>query len=82
MQRSIQRKFEYPLVFDKHKWKAFRRSAYEAQRENESAREEPEDKKWFDALVKPKIEPGSVETLPKNESRQGAIFGSLPVYKV
>ena len=52
-----EQKFEYPLVFDNERWEPFRRSAHFAKRTSkyEMGREEPTDKKFFAALIKPKV---------------------------
>ncbi|KAK7504770.1 hypothetical protein BaRGS_00003798, partial [Batillaria attramentaria] len=76
--RSVQ-KFEYPLIFDKHRWEPFRRSAYMARR-NEILK--PEDKKFFQALIKPKAYNTHLESFTTGEKKYGAVFRALPVYRV
>ncbi|KAJ8309097.1 hypothetical protein KUTeg_013971 [Tegillarca granosa] len=48
-------KYEYPLIFDNEKWQPFRRSAYVKERESKRKHKaQPEDKKFFHALIKPR----------------------------
>ncbi|KAK3736912.1 hypothetical protein RRG08_000654 [Elysia crispata] len=76
--RSVQ-KFDYPLVFDKHRWEPFRRSAYYAKRHQVLR---PEDKKFFAALIKPKAYNSHLESFTTAEKNTGAVFRALPVYRV
>ncbi|KAL8568266.1 hypothetical protein ACOMHN_040839 [Nucella lapillus] len=76
--RSLQ-KFEYPLIFDKQRWEPFRRSAYMARRHQIL---KPEDKKFFQALIKPKAYNTHLESFTTAEKKSGAVFRALPVYRV
>ncbi|XP_041352298.1 WD repeat-containing protein 64-like isoform X2 [Gigantopelta aegis] len=72
-------KFEYPLIFDNEKWRPFRRSAYIRQT---TQRPQPEDKKFFGALIKPRAYNHHLESSTTGEKLQGAVFRALPVYRV
>ena len=48
------RKMDYPLIFDELRWKPFRRSAY-FDPAQQAKKQQPEDKKFFGALIKPRV---------------------------
>ncbi|XP_064601013.1 WD repeat-containing protein 64-like [Liolophura sinensis] len=70
---------EYPLIFDQLRWKPFRRSAYVR---DSTSDKQPEDKKFFEALIKPKAYNHHLESFTTGEMKQGAVFRALPVYRV
>ncbi|XP_046579795.1 WD repeat-containing protein 64-like [Haliotis rubra] len=72
-------KFEYPLIFNQQKWRPFRRSAYLRPK---SKPPQPEDKKFFKALIKPRAYNHHLESSTTGEKMQGAVFRALPVYRV
>ncbi|KAK3093696.1 hypothetical protein FSP39_018996 [Pinctada imbricata] len=75
---------EFPLVVDYEKWQPFRRSAYI--REKETPRKakfiQPEDRKFFRALIKPKAYNHHLESFSTADKNQGAVFRALPVYRI
>ncbi|XP_071662332.1 WD repeat-containing protein 64 isoform X2 [Patagioenas fasciata] len=74
------KKFEYPLVLDRNKWKSLTRSP--------SVVEKPklvdviQDMKFFKALASPKIHRQPLEIFESGSKEPGAVFGSLPVYEL
>ncbi|XP_071080173.1 WD repeat-containing protein 64-like [Haliotis cracherodii] len=76
--RTVQ-KFEYPLIFNQQKWRPFRRSAYLRPKSRPA---QPEDKKFFKALIKPRAYNHHLESSTTGEKMQGAVFRALPVYRV
>ncbi|ESP02905.1 hypothetical protein LOTGIDRAFT_230398 [Lottia gigantea] len=76
--RPVQ-KFEYPLFFDKARWQPFRHSAYIR---TKTIKQQPEDKKFFKALVKPRAYNHHLNSSVTGDKRQGAVFRALPVYRV
>ncbi|KAK2162660.1 hypothetical protein LSH36_94g03011 [Paralvinella palmiformis] len=80
MKTSTQQ-FEYPLMFDNEKWKPFRRSAYIRQQDSRIM-DQPTDKKFFGALIKPKPVKQTLDSSTTGEMIQGAVFRALPVYRI
>ncbi|XP_009582154.1 PREDICTED: WD repeat-containing protein 64 [Fulmarus glacialis] len=72
--------FEYPLMLDRDKWKSLTRSP--------SVLKKPkhvdiiQDLKFFKALASPKIHRQPLESSESGNREAGAVFGSLPIYKV
>ncbi|XP_064622276.1 WD repeat-containing protein 64-like isoform X2 [Lineus longissimus] len=75
------RKMDYPLVFDEFRWKPFRRSAY-FDPVQQAKKQQPEDKKFFGALIKPRLRNNHLESFTTAEARMGGVFRALPVYRV
>ncbi|KAL4237521.1 WD repeat-containing protein 64 [Mactra antiquata] len=78
--RPVQ-KYEYPLIFDEDRWQPFKRSAYLSQTQ-ERKKLDPQDKKFFEALIKPKAYNYHLEGVAPGRKRDGAVFRALPVYRV
>ncbi|CAH1792147.1 unnamed protein product [Owenia fusiformis] len=72
-------KYEYPLIFDSHRWKPLRRSAHFASKESPR---EPNDAKFFEALIKPRAYNDHLEFNKNGSMKEGAVFGALPIYTV
>uniref|UniRef100_A0A8C3JIN2 WD repeat domain 64 n=1 Tax=Calidris pygmaea TaxID=425635 RepID=A0A8C3JIN2_9CHAR len=74
------KKFEYPLMLDRDKWKSLIRSP--------SVLKEPEhvdkiqDFRFFQALTSPKIQRQPLESFQSGNREAGAVFGFLPIYEV
>ena len=63
------------------RWKPFRRSAYIRQQDSRIM-DQPTDKKFFGALIKPKPVKQTLDSSTTGEMIQGAVFRALPVYRV
>ncbi|XP_053404636.1 WD repeat-containing protein 64-like isoform X4 [Mercenaria mercenaria] len=79
--RPVQ-KYEYPLIFDEDRWQPFKRSAYLKQGQERKKQLDPQDKKFFEALIKPKAYNYHLEGVAPGKKRDGAVFRALPVYRV
>ncbi|XP_077997639.1 WD repeat-containing protein 64-like isoform X1 [Glandiceps talaboti] len=75
--------YEYPLRFNEERWKPFRRSAYlQKPPKPKLSVMEPEDKKFFNALRKPQFYNDHLEYVKAADAETGAVFRSLPVYRI
>ncbi|XP_052769281.1 WD repeat-containing protein 64-like isoform X3 [Mya arenaria] len=79
--RPVQ-KYEYPLIFVEEKWQPFKRSAYLKAGQDKKRTLDPQDKKFFEALIKPKAYNYHLEGVAPGRKRDGAVFRALPVYRV
>ncbi|XP_052272714.1 WD repeat-containing protein 64-like isoform X3 [Dreissena polymorpha] len=79
--RPVQ-KYEYPLIFVEEKWQPFKRSAYLRSDQDRKKPLDPKDKKFFEALIKPKAYNDHLEGVAPGRKRDGAVFRALPVYRV
>jgi hypothetical protein len=68
-----------PLALFHCRWEPFRRSAYMRKRHEVL---KPEDKKFFQALIKPKAYNSHLESFRTADKNTGAVFRALPVYRV
>uniref|UniRef100_A0A8W8ID64 Uncharacterized protein n=2 Tax=Magallana gigas TaxID=29159 RepID=A0A8W8ID64_MAGGI len=89
---------KFPLVVDYERWQPFRRSAYNRDKQTTSRKKripQPEDRKFFGALIKPKdylkkvLSPTNkwaynhhLESFNTADKNQGAVFRALPVYRI
>ncbi|XP_048734931.1 WD repeat-containing protein 64-like isoform X1 [Ostrea edulis] len=89
---------KFPLVVDYERWQPFRRSAYNRDKQTTSRKKripQPEDRKFFGALIKPKDYLKKVLSYTKKsaynhhlesfntaDKNQGAVFRALPVYRI
>ncbi|CAK8680345.1 unnamed protein product [Clavelina lepadiformis] len=86
------KKYEYPLVFDADRWRPFRRSAYVREQTQRATNQQPSqgnlnvieirNKKFFSALVKPKVDKSGLESDKPADADSSAIFHHLPVYRL
>lgn len=76
---------KFPLVVDYERWQPFRRSAYNRDKQTTSRKKripQPEDRKFFGALIKPKAYNHHLESFNTADKNQGAVFRALPVYRI
>ncbi|WAR20511.1 WDR64-like protein [Mya arenaria] len=64
------------------KWQPFKRSAYLKAGQDKKRTLDPQDKKFFEALIKPKAYNYHLEGVAPGRKRDGAVFRALPVYRV
>ncbi|KAM6084868.1 LOW QUALITY PROTEIN: WD repeat-containing protein 64 [Theristicus caerulescens] len=74
------KKFEYPLMLDRDKWKSLTRSPSVLKKPKHA--DIIQDLKFFKALVSPKIHGQPLETFESGNREAGAVFGSLPTYEL
>ncbi|XP_070576950.1 WD repeat-containing protein 64-like isoform X2 [Ptychodera flava] len=74
--------YEYPLIFNEDRWQPFRRSAYFQKPPKPKPSLDPEDKKFFGALRKPQFYNDHLEYVKTTDVDGGAVFRSLPVYRI
>uniref|UniRef100_A0A452U5F6 Uncharacterized protein n=2 Tax=Ursus TaxID=9639 RepID=A0A452U5F6_URSMA len=77
-----QRKYEYPLVFDRQKWKKMSSMSLLFKRTPPKAFEVDHDFKFFKSLSSPKIRRRALEGFLTENREAGIVFGSLPIYRV
>ncbi|XP_010294476.1 PREDICTED: WD repeat-containing protein 64, partial [Phaethon lepturus] len=73
------KKFEYPLMLDRDKWKALTRSPSVLKKTKHV--DIIQDLKFFKALASPKIHRQPLESFESGNREAGAVFGSLPIYE-
>ncbi|KAM6207405.1 WD repeat-containing protein 64 [Sarcoramphus papa] len=74
------KKFEYPLMLDRDKWKSLSRSPSVLKKSKHV--DIIQDLKFFKALTSPKIHRQPLESFESGNREAGAVFGSLPIYEV
>lgn len=75
-------KYEYPLVFDKQRWKKMSSMSLLFKRTPPKTFEVEHDFKFFKSLSSPKIQRRALEGFMTENREAGIVFGSLPIYKV
>ncbi|VFV45580.1 Hypothetical predicted protein [Lynx pardinus] len=75
-------KYEYPLVFDRQKWKKMSSMSLLFKRTPPKAFEVDHDFKFFKSLSSPKIRRRALEGFLMENREAGIVFGSLPIYRV
>ncbi|KAI5760623.1 WDR64 [Gulo gulo luscus] len=75
-------KYEYPLVFDRQKWKKMSSMSLLFKRMPPKAFEVDHDFKFFKSLSSPKIRRRALEGFLTENREAGVVFGSLPIYRV
>ncbi|XP_059269978.1 WD repeat-containing protein 64 [Mustela nigripes] len=75
-------KYEYPLVFDRQKWKKMSSMSLLFKRTPPKAFEVDHDFKFFKSLSSPKIRRRALEGFLTENREAGVVFGSLPIYRV
>uniref|UniRef100_A0A8C2VJD0 WD repeat domain 64 n=1 Tax=Chinchilla lanigera TaxID=34839 RepID=A0A8C2VJD0_CHILA len=75
-------KYEYPLVFDRQKWRKMSSTTLLSKRAPPKAFEVQHDFKFFKSLSSPKVRRNALESFMTENKEAGIVFGSLPIYKV
>ncbi|XP_069890358.1 WD repeat-containing protein 64 isoform X1 [Dipodomys merriami] len=75
-------KYEYPLVFDRERWKNMSSMSLLFRRAPPKAFEVEHDFKYFKSLSSPKIHRCALEGFMTENREAGIVFGSLPIYRV
>uniref|UniRef100_A0A8C6AMJ9 WD repeat domain 64 n=1 Tax=Monodon monoceros TaxID=40151 RepID=A0A8C6AMJ9_MONMO len=74
--------YEYPLVFDRQRWKKMSSMSLLFKRTPPKAFEVEHDFKFFKSLSSPKIRRHALEGFMTENREAGIVFGSLPIYRV
>ncbi|XP_062429023.1 WD repeat-containing protein 64 [Rhea pennata] len=74
------KKFEYPLILDREKWKSLTRSSLVL--EKPAHEDVVQDFKFFKALASPKILRQPLESFKSGNKETGVVFGSIPIYEL
>ncbi|XP_069340750.1 WD repeat-containing protein 64 [Eulemur rufifrons] len=77
-----QQKYEYPLIFDRERWKNMSSMSLLFKRTPPKAFEVEQDFKFFKSLSSPKIRRHALEGFMTENREAGIVFGSLPIYRV
>ncbi|ELW49501.1 WD repeat-containing protein 64 [Tupaia chinensis] len=77
-----QQKYEYPLIFDRERWKKMSSLSLLFKRTPPKAFEVEQDFKFFKSLSSPKIRRYALEGFMTENREAGIVFGSLPIYRV
>ncbi|XP_058027209.1 WD repeat-containing protein 64 [Ahaetulla prasina] len=73
-------KFEYPLFFDRERWKTMTKSSLTLKK---PSRHEVElDFKFFKSLASPKVNKTPLESFKSGNKEAGIVFGAIPIYRV
>ncbi|XP_028611118.1 WD repeat-containing protein 64 [Grammomys surdaster] len=75
-------KYEYPLIFDRERWKKMSSMALLFKRSPPNPFEVQHDLKFFKSLSSPKIRRYALEGFMTENREAGIVFGSLPIYRV
>ncbi|KAK9411820.1 WD repeat-containing protein 64 [Crotalus adamanteus] len=73
-------KFEYPLFFDREKWKTLTKSSLNLRKP--SRNDVDLDFKFFKALASPKVNKSPLESFKSGNKEAGIVFGAIPIYRV
>ncbi|XP_026525089.1 WD repeat-containing protein 64 [Notechis scutatus] len=73
-------KFEYPLFFDREKWKTMTKSSLNLKKP--SRHEVDLDFKFFKSLASPKVNKTPLESFKSGNKEAGIVFGAIPIYRV
>ncbi|CAH6789556.1 WD repeat-containing protein 64 [Phodopus roborovskii] len=77
-----QQKYEYPLIFDRERWKKMSSMSLLFKRTPPKPFEVQHDFKFFKSLSSPKIRRYALEGFMTENREAGIVFGSLPIYRV
>nr|XP_048292372.1 WD repeat-containing protein 64 [Myodes glareolus] len=77
-----QQKYEYPLIFDRERWKKMSSLSLLFKRAPPKPFEVQHDFKFFKSLSSPKIRRYALEGFMTENREAGIVFGSLPIYRV
>nr|XP_038947362.1 WD repeat-containing protein 64 isoform X2 [Rattus norvegicus] len=75
-------KYEYPLIFDRERWKKMSSMSLLFKRSPPNPFEVQHDFKFFKSLSSPKIRRYALEGFMTENREAGIVFGSLPIYRV
>ncbi|KAM6217440.1 WD repeat-containing protein 64 [Rhynchocyon petersi] len=75
-------KYEYPLVFDRKRWRKMSSMSLLFKRAPSKAFEVEQDFKFFKSLSSPKTRRQALEGSMTENRETGIVFGSLPIYRV
>ncbi|CAO2638551.1 WD repeat-containing protein 64 [Lemmus lemmus] len=75
-------KYEYPLIFDRERWKKMSSVSLLFKRAPPKPFEVQHDFKFFKSLSSPKIRRYALEGFMTENREAGIVFGSLPIYRV
>uniref|UniRef100_A0A286XGT9 WD repeat domain 64 n=1 Tax=Cavia porcellus TaxID=10141 RepID=A0A286XGT9_CAVPO len=75
-------KYEYPLIFDREKWRKTSSTTLLSKRAPPKAFEVQHDFKFFKSLSSPKVHKNALEGFMTENREAGIVFGSLPIYRV
>ncbi|XP_040595092.1 WD repeat-containing protein 64 isoform X2 [Mesocricetus auratus] len=75
-------KYEYPLIFDRERWKKMSSMSLLFKRTPPKPFEVQHDFKFFKSLSSPKIRRYALEGFMTENREAGIVFGSLPIYRV
>ncbi|KAL2770635.1 WD repeat-containing protein 64 [Daubentonia madagascariensis] len=75
-------KYEYPLIFDRERWRNMSSMSLLFKRTPPKAFEVEQDFKFFKSLSSPKIRRRALEGFMTENREAGIVFGSLPIYRV
>ncbi|XP_070929704.1 WD repeat-containing protein 64 isoform X3 [Macaca nemestrina] len=75
-------KYEYPLIFDREKWRKMSSMSLLFKRTPPKAFEVEQDFKFFRSLSSPKIRRYPLEGFVTENREAGIVFGSLPIYRI
>ncbi|XP_070596804.1 WD repeat-containing protein 64-like [Erythrolamprus reginae] len=74
------KKFEYPLFFDRERWKNMTKSSLNLKKP--SRHEVDLDFKFFKSLASPKVNKTPLESFKSVNKDAGIVFGAIPIYRV
>ncbi|KAM9212062.1 WD repeat-containing protein 64 [Dugong dugon] len=75
-------KYEYPLIFDRKKWRKMSSMSLLFKRTPPKPFEVEQNFKFFESLSSPKIRRYALEGFMTENREAGIVFGSLPIYRV
>ncbi|XP_008062055.1 WD repeat-containing protein 64-like [Carlito syrichta] len=75
-------KYEYPLIFDRERWKKMSSMSLLFKRTPPKPFEVEQDFKFFKSLSSPKNQRHALEGFMSENREAGIVFGSLPIYRV
>ncbi|XP_030791990.1 WD repeat-containing protein 64 [Rhinopithecus roxellana] len=75
-------KYEYPLIFDREKWRKMSSMSLLFKRTPPKAFEVEQDFKFFKSLSSPKIRRYPLEGFVTENREAGIVFASLPIYRI
>ncbi|XP_008983990.4 WD repeat-containing protein 64 isoform X1 [Callithrix jacchus] len=75
-------RYEYPLTFDREKWRKMSSMSLLFKRTPPKAFEVEQDFKFFKSLSSPKIRRYPLEGFVTENREAGIVFGSLPIYRI
>ncbi|XP_023071950.1 WD repeat-containing protein 64 isoform X2 [Piliocolobus tephrosceles] len=75
-------KYEYPLIFDREKWRKMSSMSLLFKRTPPKAFQVEQDFKFFKSLSSPKIRRDPLEGFVTENREAGIVFASLPIYRI